>query len=83
MLPSNLPCALTGNVCPISQARELPSVPQMHFSTQPADPVHFCTCLGLPLVSFPSIFPEFLHCNWKQSSHVSCGVEREVSEWGC
>lgn len=39
------------------------------------------TCLGTLLAIFPSISPEFLHYNWKLSSHVSCeedcGEKRE------
>lgn len=68
VLLSSLPCTLTDHRCtfPLNQLTEPTLLP-------PGDS---------HLSPFHLFFPEFLHCNWKQSSHVSCGLEREVSEWG-
>ena len=55
MLLSNplVPSLVTST--PVSLPMELPSVPQMHLFTQPADLVHFSTCPETP-TCFLSIY---------------------------
>lgn len=65
----NLPPAHTGILCPYPTHQGVSLGATEAFFHPTSWPGCSPSCLG-KLAIFPSIFPEFLHYNWKPSSHV-------------